>query len=105
HAIASVIAAISAPRYIGNRAVVLIAPSPRLSLVSLVAFGHPAPDVEDDRVTLPVLHQLVLPQVAEERLLDKLDAPELHQRRVVLELPVEDHAHLPRPRKDIWIAD
>src|SRR5258705_3050750 len=108
HAVASVTAASRAPRYNGNRAVLLIAMPPGtvcLPLVSFVAFGTLAAHVEDDRIASPAFHQLVLAKVAEERFLDELVALELQQRRVLLELTVEHHAHLPRPREDVRIRD
>jgi len=75
-----------------------------LVLVSLVAFRNPSRDVEDDGVALVVFDQRVLAQVAEECLLDELDAAEIHQHGVVLEAPVEDHAHLPRPRVHVRVG-
>src|SRR5262245_44751638 len=97
------VAAVSTARTASTRSVVLMfSTSP---LVSLVAFRSPARHVEDDRVALPALHELVLAQVSQERFLDKLDAPEFHERDVVLELPVQNHIHLPWTREHARVGD
>src|ERR1043166_3419331 len=93
-ALTAIVATVTAAINANTRAVVvMVSTSP---LVSLVAFGNAARHVNDDRVAFPVLHQLVLAQVAEEGLLDQLLAAKIHKQRVVVELAVEHHLHRPR---------
>ena len=75
------------------------------SLIEFVAGGYLARDVDHDRVAFPVLHQLLLAQMAQEGFLHQFNALVFHQLRVGFELPVQHHAHLPRTGEHVRIFD
>src|SRR3989442_14089471 len=88
HATAQSVAAVNAPSNARDRAFVRIVSTSmsacrrRFSaFIAFVSGGHSAGDVEHDRVTLPVLHELIFPEMAEECLLDVIDARS-EERRV-----------------------
>src|SRR6266545_8072907 len=97
HATAPIVATVNAPSNVRDRAFVRIVSTSTFvcrrrfsAFISFVAGRNPAGHVENDRVALPVLHELILPEMAEECLLHVLDAAEIHERGVVLELPVQN---------------
>src|SRR4029077_15047288 len=74
-------------------------------LIETVARRDLAGDVDRHGLALPVLHQLLFPQVAVHELLDELVAAELEELHVRLDAPVERHGDPPRPREHVGIFD
>src|SRR5262245_13501006 len=76
-----------------------------IPVVEPVTLWYLSRDVDDPRLGLPPLDQLLPPKHAQEELFDELRAPVLEQLDSRFHPAIERHRNLPRPRKRFRVVD
>src|SRR5262245_3807432 len=81
------------------------AASPTVPVIELLTRRDLPRDVNDDGVSFPALHQLLLAQISVQELFDEFDAAILHELRVRLQAAIQRHGDSPRAGKGLRILD